>query len=99
MFPTLVVDLIIGLPTKAGKMCSGKLEPAYPHFTNWKETVEKKKNPQSKCKDIYNIHLTLESEKYLLLKQHYKLSPTYYITPFYLLLLQSMFISVNCFSV
>ena len=40
MFPTLVVDLIIGLPTKAGKICSGKLEPAYPHFTNWKRTVK-----------------------------------------------------------
>lgn len=28
MFPTLAVDLIMGLPTKAGKMCSGKFEPA-----------------------------------------------------------------------
>lgn len=35
MFPTLAVERMMGLPTRAGKMCSGKLEPAYPHLTNW----------------------------------------------------------------
>lgn len=28
MFPTLAVERMMGLPTSAGKMCSGKLEPA-----------------------------------------------------------------------
>lgn len=31
MFPTLVVDLIIGLPT-GGEYVLEELEPAYPHF-------------------------------------------------------------------
>ena len=34
MPPTLTLDLIIGLPTSEGKMCVGKLLPAYPTFTN-----------------------------------------------------------------
>ena len=34
IFPTFAVDLMIGRPTKEGNMCAGKLEPAYPHFTN-----------------------------------------------------------------
>ena len=32
--PTLVLDRKIGLPTSDGKMCAGKFDPAYPHFTN-----------------------------------------------------------------
>lgn len=28
MFPTFAVERMMGLPTSAGKMCSGKLEPA-----------------------------------------------------------------------
>lgn len=39
MFPTLAVERIIGLPTNAGKICSGKLDPAYPHFTNYKGKI------------------------------------------------------------
>lgn len=33
-FPTLLVDRMIGRPTMAGKMWSGKLDPAKPHLTN-----------------------------------------------------------------
>ena len=34
--PALVVDLKIGRPTNAGKICAGKFEPPNPHFTNCK---------------------------------------------------------------
>lgn len=43
MLPTLVVDRMIGRPTMAGKMWSGKLDPAKPHLTNcrgmWEENI------------------------------------------------------------
>lgn len=32
----------MGLPTSAGKICSGKLEPAYPHLTNYIKGKRKK---------------------------------------------------------
>lgn len=32
--PILAVERMIGRPTSAGKMCSGKLDPAKPHLTN-----------------------------------------------------------------
>lgn len=41
MLPTLVADRMIGRPTMAGKMCSGKLDPAKPHLTNCAGEVEK----------------------------------------------------------
>lgn len=34
MSPILFTAFIIGLPTTEGKICSGKFDPAYPHFTN-----------------------------------------------------------------
>lgn len=34
MSPILLTARIIGRPTIDGKMCAGKLLPAYPHFTN-----------------------------------------------------------------
>lgn len=41
IFPTFAVERMMGLPTSAGKMCSGKLEPAYPHLTNCKRDKQK----------------------------------------------------------
>jgi hypothetical protein len=33
MLPILVCERRMGRPTKDGKMCAGKFEPANPHFT------------------------------------------------------------------
>lgn len=39
MSPTFCVDRIIGRPTIDGNMWAGKLDPANPHFTNWKKAI------------------------------------------------------------
>ena len=34
IFPIFAVDLMMGRPTRDGKMCAGKFDPANPHLTN-----------------------------------------------------------------
>ena len=43
MSPILLTALIIGRPTMDGNICAGKFAPAYPHFTNYKSILSKRK--------------------------------------------------------
>lgn len=51
IFPTLAVERMMGLPTSAGKICSGKLEPAYPHLTNYEKEENQKKKKISRIQN------------------------------------------------
>ena len=53
MLPTLAVERMIGLPTRDGKICEGKLLPAYPHFTNY---YRNKRGRHRERDNIYSLY-------------------------------------------